>query len=683
MSSSPFSLSITNSAYSKCRSPDLCGLCPHCQARHWLSLTRDWLTSSQRRAQLEFSCWLATNLPPSVLDRLLNILPQASPKEDLTSLFTFTRTPAPKPRSKRSRARQQQQQQQHIRPLDELIRSWLEEAAAPVQLYYSLCTLKEFGSEQILAFIRTARDSGLGVVTENRPPTQRTYTPQLPAVDRTASRQRHHSQPAALCSSHSPEDPLPDGGKIHHHANKGTFRLFQSPEPILAEEELLPLDQLLSPLSACDLIRHLPVHISKYILHLLPAYALACCMLVSRHWGELAREVEAERQLRNRLEHRSMAHQSVSSKVCNPRFASLVSVEGLEEQTIGKSPSLLMRRLKRTVFGRSEGLERGGVSTEERNVFCGVYNLTSFVLPQGLLGSICSHDMDNLVAVAGKEGKVHLLDTRGKLLSTITAHVAVVKSVLLATVPSGSGVDKVLVTGSFDLTIRLWSLTTRRYMRIFIGHTKSVICLDMNEGQLLSGSCDRSARLWDVYTGNCIHTFQHPSVVTSVRVTPEKYVTGCEDGVVFTWDHRTCRLLRRLDEHKGAITSISLDSMFLMSAGRDGEVKQWLANSPSCRSVRSYSHPVPVTSHSFMYLRLITAATDGKIRVWNMMDGSCLKVIIGSSELEPIHSLFIQTSRMLVCSEKTVSCFQFEEEQWDYQTEFAGQGYLVEKKLIK
>ncbi|KAI6657498.1 CMT1A duplicated region transcript 1 protein isoform X3 [Oopsacas minuta] len=677
MSSSPFSLSITNSTYSKCRSPDLCGSCPHCQARHWLSLTRDWLTSSQRRAQLDFSCWLAVKLPQSVLDRLLNILPQPSPKEGLAALFTFTRTPpVQKPRSKWSRANKQQQQE--LRPIEELIRGWLEEAAAPVLLYYSLCILRELGAEQVLAFVRTARDSGLGLLN-NKPHVKRLYTPQLLPVDNTACRPRYHSQPADKHYSHLTEQ-ITDA-EIHHHTHEGTFNLFRSSELMLEEDPLPPLDPLLSHLSSCDLIRHLPVHISKFILHLLPPYALVCCMLVSRHWNQLAREVNLEKQLRNRIEHSIKAHQGISAKVCNPRYASLVSVEELDE-TIGKSPFLLMRRLKRSRFGRSECLQGGSTRVEERNIFCGSYSLTSFVLPLGMLGSICSYD-NNIVAVGGNEGKVHLLDNRGKLLYTFTAHAAVVKSILLATVPSGSHIDHVLVTGSFDLTIRLWSLRTRRYMRIFIGHMKSVICLDLKEGQLLSGSCDKSARLWDVYTGNCIHIFHHSSIVTSVRVSHEKYVTGCEDGVVFTWDHRTCRILRRLEEHTDVITCLSLDSMFLMSSGRDGEVKQWLASSPSCRSVRSYSHPVPVTCHHFMYLRLITTATDGKIRVWNMIDGSCLKIIIGSANLEPIHSLSILNNKMLVCSKHTVSSFQFEEEKWDYQTEFAGQGYLIKQKLTK
>ena len=497
MSSSPFNLSITHSTYSKCRTPDLCGSCPHCQTRQWVSITRDWLTSSHRRAQLEFSCWLAAKLPHSVLNRLLSILPQPSPKEDLASLFTFTRSvPTRKSRAKRFRTHKQQE----VRPLEELIRVWLEGAPASVQLYYSLCILRELGAEQVLAFVRTARDSGLGLLApSDSPAIQRSHTPQAPpALDLSppTSRQRHRSQPAAVSTRHS-EDALE--GRVHHHEHAGTFNLFQTPEPFLDEEEdpLPPSDPFLFRLSSCDLIRHLPVHISKFILHLLPRQALASCLLVSRHWSQLSGEVAREIQLRRRLEHDSVVHQGVSSKVCNPRYASLVSCS-IEDQSVGKSPSLLMRRLRRTRFGRSDSLEVGAVSIEERNLFCGAYNLTSFQLPLGLLGSVCCHDMNKLVAVAGKEGKVHLLDTRGKLLYSFTAHVAVVKSLLLTTVPSGSHIDHVLATGSYDLTIRLWSLKTRRYMRIFIGHTKSVLCLDLRDGHLLSGSCDKTARLWEV-----------------------------------------------------------------------------------------------------------------------------------------------------------------------------------------
>ena len=683
--SSPLNLSITPPVYyPHCTGPDLCGECPHCQARRWLSLTRDWLRDSQRRAQLEFSCWLASKLPHYVITRLLSILPNSSPKEGLAPLFTFTRaSPSPVRRS-RGRKLRPGKQEADPSPLAERVRGWLERAPAPVQLHYAMCILRELGGEQVLAFVRTAREAGRrqdGTGESHRSPSH-----PLTLHSQTPPTRSHgpHS-PTRIPPTRSRTEPdlrVREDEIIFHPPESGTFSLFQTAAPSLDE------DPIPSPLSrpTHDLIRHLPVHLSKWILHQLPVSTLCCCLLVSRHWHQLSSEVLRERKLRDRMELSAVAVQGASSRICNPRYASMVSVEGTKgplspsASALDKSPSLLMRRLRLTRFGRSERLGGDSVSREERNVFCGAYNVTGFQLPLGLLGSVCSYDMGKVLAVAGKEGKVHLIDTRGKLISTFSAHVAVVKSVMLARVPSGSHIDHVLATGSYDLTVRLWSLKTGRYTRIFIGHTKSVLCLDLKDGQLLSGSHDKTARLWDVFTGRCLHVFQHAAAVACVRVTHEKYVTGSEDGLVFTWDHRTCRLLRRLEEHSGAITFLALDSLFLMSAGQDGGVKQWLANSPSCRSVRTYTHPAPVSCLHFLYLRLVTGGEDGKIRIWSMVDGSCIKVIMGNSTLEPIHSLYVHSNRILVCSVRNVTLFHFEEEEWDYQTEFAGQGYVMELK---
>mmetsp|Transcript_23898 Transcript_23898/g.94018 ORF Transcript_23898/g.94018 Transcript_23898/m.94018 type:complete len:84 (-) Transcript_23898:142-393(-) len=52
------------------------------------------------------------------------------------------------------------------------------------------------------------------------------------------------------------------------------------------------------------------------------------------------------------------------------------------------------------------------------------------------------------------------------------------------------------------LAVRIWNLGTMVEVRVLRGHSASVEALSYTgNGRLLSGSFDRSVRLWNVYTG--------------------------------------------------------------------------------------------------------------------------------------------------------------------------------------
>ncbi|CAB3367522.1 Hypothetical predicted protein [Cloeon dipterum] len=63
-----------------------------------------------------------------------------------------------------------------------------------------------------------------------------------------------------------------------------------------------------------------------------------------------------------------------------------------------------------------------------------------------------------------------------------------------------------------DDTIRYLSLHDNKYIRYFPGHTKKVVTLSMapTDDLFLSGSMDKSLRLWDIRSPNC-HGLMHLS----------------------------------------------------------------------------------------------------------------------------------------------------------------------------
>lgn len=68
-------------------------------------------------------------------------------------------------------------------------------------------------------------------------------------------------------------------------------------------------------------------------------------------------------------------------------------------------------------------------------------------------------------------------------------------------------------------------------------HVKSVYGVEMIANMVISTSCDKTVRLWDIDTGNCCKTlWSHRRPVNCLDVIDEEtFVTGSWDSTVKVW----------------------------------------------------------------------------------------------------------------------------------------------------
>ena len=107
----------------------------------------------------------------------------------------------------------------------------------------------------------------------------------------------------------------------------------------------------------------------------------------------------------------------------------------------------------------------------------------------------------------------------------------------------------VLVTGSWDKTVKLWDLSTSTCLSTMRGHSASVNCVDFSPDGLTiasgSGSLignDNSVRVWDVKTGKQLWQLRgHSAFVRSVCFSSDgkKLTSGSYDTTVRNWDPAT------------------------------------------------------------------------------------------------------------------------------------------------
>jgi WD40 repeat protein len=129
-----------------------------------------------------------------------------------------------------------------------------------------------------------------------------------------------------------------------------------------------------------------------------------------------------------------------------------------------------------------------------------------------------------------------------------------------------------VLTGSVDQTARLWSTTNGQLVRAFgpvfingelaAGHSNSIssVAFSPDGAEILTGSDDSTAKLWDVTTGSELRTFRgHSDRVASVAFAPDgkRIITGSADGTARIWDVATGNLVRTLTPCASPISAVA------------------------------------------------------------------------------------------------------------------------------
>jgi WD40 repeat protein len=141
---------------------------------------------------------------------------------------------------------------------------------------------------------------------------------------------------------------------------------------------------------------------------------------------------------------------------------------------------------------------------------------------------------------------------------------------------------KHLATASDDRTARLWDVSTGQQVLEFKGHTDAVLSVAFSpDGALLAtAGDDKTARLWDERTGNPLLELKgHTGAVRSVTFSPDgkDIVSGSQDQTVNVWDAATGVPRLTLKGHTSTITSVAftLDGKHIVSTDEGHAVKVW------------------------------------------------------------------------------------------------------------
>jgi len=207
----------------------------------------------------------------------------------------------------------------------------------------------------------------------------------------------------------------------------------------------------------------------------------------------------------------------------------------------------------------------------------------------------------------------------------------------------GSGL---VLTGSEDRSARVWKEDAPGLCTTCLGHEHWVttVAADWPEGVVYTGSMDKSIRAWSITDGSCLCVYSgHADWVTCLLLLDGVLVSGAEDGSVFTW--RSARAapptadggggqVAAVKGHAAGVrTLLSLDHGTALSVGADGVVRGWkIPTLTQCLSIRAHvgsriGAVSAVIRHGATPL-LATGGIDGHVKCWELPSGHCVREMV-------------------------------------------------------
>ena len=199
------------------------------------------------------------------------------------------------------------------------------------------------------------------------------------------------------------------------------------------------------------------------------------------------------------------------------------------------------------------------------------------------------------------------------------------------------------------------------------GHKDSVYCVQFDEQKIITGSRDRTIRVWDTHTFQCIkkigppnhsvnlspvsdtanlhpkgaihiqnnssldpyerqapHDF-HDASILCLQFDKEIMVTGSSDRTAIVWSIKdNYKPLRRLRGHTAGVLDVCIDEKCIVTCSKDTTICVWDRKTGELIK-KLTGHRGPVNAVQMRGNLLASASGDGMAKLWNVRDGLCVK----------------------------------------------------------
>mmetsp|Transcript_4093 Transcript_4093/g.11866 ORF Transcript_4093/g.11866 Transcript_4093/m.11866 type:complete len:439 (+) Transcript_4093:80-1396(+) len=235
---------------------------------------------------------------------------------------------------------------------------------------------------------------------------------------------------------------------------------------------------------------------------------------------------------------------------------------------------------ERTAFtgGKDCSLVRWDIETGKKDLLPGGRNQFECGGHFEKVLGVCLSEQRNLLISGGVDRIVRFWDprcaARSACVATLPGHTGAISAV--AVEEDGSQ----LYSASLDRSLKLWDLGTRRCMDTMLGHVDGITCMDLyNKGRPLTGSSDKTVRMWKVDKDTHLMFSKHSYSVDAVAVADQdRFLSGSQDGKLMLWSSASKKPLVTAslgaDKWITALAAVRRSNV-VFSGSVEGELQTW------------------------------------------------------------------------------------------------------------
>ncbi|KAK5989877.1 F-box/WD repeat-containing 7-like protein [Cladobotryum mycophilum] len=222
---------------------------------------------------------------------------------------------------------------------------------------------------------------------------------------------------------------------------------------------------------------------------------------------------------------------------------------------------------------------------------------------------------------------------------------------------SGLGVPKVAPSNDWKEIYRAKLELSQRWKEgkarpVYLnGHTDSIYCLQFDEHKIISGSRDKTIRIWDMHTLECTLIIGPPEVVYGSTMledaegNPAHYAT-CSDNRKTALS--TPNVASFPEHHKASILCLQYDDDILVTGSSDSTCLVYDMKAGYKPTRRLRHHTAAVLDLAFDKKHIVTCSKDISICVWDRETGALLRQLRGHTG--PVNAVQMRGNTIVSCS---------------------------------
>ncbi|HXW52864.1 MAG TPA: BTB/POZ domain-containing protein [Myxococcota bacterium] len=204
--------------------------------------------------------------------------------------------------------------------------------------------------------------------------------------------------------------------------------------------------------------------------------------------------------------------------------------------------------------------------------------------------------------------------------------------------PDGS----LIVTGSWDKTVKIWQAKDGALVHSLPGHTDIIYSASFSKDgkSVITGSGDKTVKIWSVENGGVTRTIgaTHKIISASFGDDDQFIIAAFGDKTAKIWNTRTEQWTHILTGHEKVIlyASFGRGNKLQATASGDGNVRLFHIREGHPEMLRILSgHAARTNSVQFSpdAKTIASASDDGSVKIWNVHDGSLEKTLTDTGEV--------------------------------------------------